>query len=220
MANLNASSGLSLGSVHNFCWAVLLIIFCMHVSVIMLSVWSPKSHLAASHVSVCPNWRNVFWVLFSREEFVFFKGSISWLLKSLFAIFLDVGRLWLHACWEICPSDFSMLLITTIKIVRSPSFSLLLVHWGCLIMQLFLGFALSRSWVFHLLIWNTWHWRRSLHSSHSVLGAVSAESQNVGNPDTADAPLEVGTSTLDNSRSATLEMVNRNLKNWVITLNC
>ena len=45
-----------------------------------------------------------------------------------------------------------------------------------------------------------------------ILGAVSAESQNVGNPDTVDSPPEVGTSTLDdNSRSSMLKMMIKKL---------
>ena len=48
------------------------------------------------------------------------------------------------------------------------------------------------------------------HSSHSVLGAVSAESQNVGNPDTVDTPPEVGTFALDdNSSTSTTELVRK-----------
>ena len=48
--------------------------------------------------------------------------------------------------------------------------------------------------------------KRSHNSSHYVLGAVSDESQKVGNPETAVAPPEVDTSLLDhNSRSAMLE---------------
>ena len=55
--------------------------------------------------------------------------------------------------------------------------------------------------------------KRSHRSSHSDLGAVSVGSQNVGNPDTADAPPppEFDNSTLDDkSRSARLKLENEN----------
>ena len=47
--------------------------------------------------------------------------------------------------------------------------------------------------------------KRSHHSSHSVLGAASAESQKDGNPDTADPPDVSVSPPVDKSRSVTLK---------------
>ena len=58
-ANLNASCGLSSGCVPIFSCFLLLFMFGMSMSMITLSVLSPKSHFDAGPVYVCHIWRNV-----------------------------------------------------------------------------------------------------------------------------------------------------------------
>ena len=71
MANLNAFSGLFMGSVQKFCWMISLFMFCMNVSMIRLSVWSPKSRFAANPVRVYQTWPNVSFEFCFREKFLY-----------------------------------------------------------------------------------------------------------------------------------------------------